>query len=169
MVCITPIYPRVRPNYIIMGFILVVFSGVIASMVLPNETFVSGYNISVNASMIFMFLTLTSISIIFPWYLLLKRDDGYFFNSYHKHKLQDFKTSFNETAEYLITLVVPRKLQKTVYIETDDRQLYLKSKVDKNYIKKYNIPEGFDLDSLDYDYDGDFLIMKLFLFRERGF
>jgi hypothetical protein len=67
----------------------------------------------------------------------------------------------SEEMEYMITINVPTPLKKTVFIEEDRNTLHLKSSSDRFFHRKYVLPEGFDVDGFDYEYEDDFLVMRL--------
>ncbi len=72
-----------------------------------------------------------------------------------------------DTMEYIITTELPKELMDSVYIEADDEEVYLMSTADDRFFKSYTVPEGFEVDEIDYDYEGNYLIMKLMLKRSQ--
>jgi hypothetical protein len=70
-----------------------------------------------------------------------------------------------ERIEYIITAEMPRKLEKTILVETNGASIHLHSSADKEFGKSYPIPEGHDLEGLDYDYEEGYLVLRLHLIR----
>ena len=83
--------------------------------------------------------------------------------------IQEGKTHNGEslsTVEFIITTELPEKVKKTVFIETEETKIQLKSTTDVNFNRSYEIPRGFSLEGIDYDYDDNFLVLKLHLTQE---
>lgn len=70
-----------------------------------------------------------------------------------------------EHVEYVITAELPKKLEKTIMVESTGTSIHLHSTADKNFDKSYKIPEGHDLEGLDYDYEEGYLVLRLHLVR----
>jgi hypothetical protein len=70
-----------------------------------------------------------------------------------------------ERVEYIITAEMPKKLEKTILVETNGASIHLQSSADKEFSRNYSIPEGHDLEGLDYDYEEGYLVLRLHLIR----
>jgi hypothetical protein len=111
------------------------------------------------------FLTFASVSLL-PWYI-------------HTHVKSTHGDSEDvtivegnllggehfERVEYVITAEMPRKLEKTILVETNGDSIHLHSSADKDFGRSYPIPEGHELEGLDYDYEEGYLVLRLHLIR----
>ncbi len=70
-----------------------------------------------------------------------------------------------EHVEYVITAELPKKLEKTILVESNGDSIHLHSTADKDFNRSYRIPEGHDLEGLDYDYEEGYLVLRLHLIR----
>ena len=70
-----------------------------------------------------------------------------------------------ERVEYVITAEMPRKLEKTILVETNGDTIHLHSSTDRDFGRSYPIPEGHELEGLDYDYEEGYLVLRLHLIR----
>jgi hypothetical protein len=70
-----------------------------------------------------------------------------------------------ESVEYMITTELPKRLQKSMTIEADEETIYLRSSAEAGFNRSYPIPEGFDLEGIDYDYEEGYLVLKLHLVK----
>jgi HSP20 family molecular chaperone IbpA len=70
-----------------------------------------------------------------------------------------------ERVEYVITAEMPKRLEKTILVETNGVSIHLHSTSDKEFRRSYPIPEGHELEGLDYDYDEGYLVLRLHLVR----
>ncbi|MGD0802495.1 MAG: Hsp20/alpha crystallin family protein [Candidatus Bathyarchaeia archaeon] len=70
-----------------------------------------------------------------------------------------------ERVEYVITAEMPKRLEKTILVETNGASIHLHSTSDKEFRRSYPIPEGHELEGLDYDYDEGYLVLRLHLVR----
>ena len=99
-----------------------------------------------------------------PWYIISRKgrsSDDYAAARRKGH----FGHREKETLEYIITTELPRELAKSVYIEADEDEVYLMSTKDLGFFRSYSMPHGFEVGGIDYDYEGNYLIMKLILKR----
>jgi hypothetical protein len=117
-------------------------------------------------TVIIVYLAFSSIFVLYllmPWfspyrdYRLSVRSNRYFKNS-------DLDTK-SEKLEYMITTRISGYLQRTIYIETENSQIVMRSHKDKSFYKSYKLPEDFELDDIYYEYDEDYLLLKLSLMR----
>jgi len=111
-----------------------------------------------------MFFALFLFSSLFPWYMI--RRAGGLANErkviYGEGPSQVVK---HDVMEYIITTELPGKLKKSIYIEADEESIHLKSTQDKGFFKSYTLPQGFEVDEINYNYEGNYLLLKLKLKR----
>jgi len=111
-----------------------------------------------------MFFALFIFSSLFPWYMI--RRAGGLANErkviYGEGLSQVVK---NDVMDYIITTELPGKLKKSIYIEADEESIHLKSTQDKGFFRSYIIPQGFEVDEINYNYEGNYLLLKLKLKR----
>lgn len=110
------------------------------------------------------FLALFILSSLLPWYMIQKRsgiDDGHV----AVHREGRPRGRRTDTMEYLITTELPGKLRKGIYIEADEEVIHLRSPQDEAFLRSYTLPEGFEVDEIDYNYEGNYLLLKLLLKR----
>lgn len=79
----------------------------------------------------------------------------------------DFGLNLGEAEEmdYMITLEVPDHVRRRVLIEGDGDVLWLRSGSDNSFVKRYTMPEGFEVGEFEYEYEGAYLVLKLRLRR----
>jgi hypothetical protein len=107
------------------------------------------------------FLTVASSSLL-PWYLHLRSKPTYTENEDPTVIEGNLSGGENfEHVEYVITAELPKKLEKTILVESNGALIHLYSTADKNFNRSYSIPDGHDLESLDYDYDEGYLVLRL--------
>lgn len=113
------------------------------------------------------FLAVISASLI-PWYVhSMMEEYGSYDEDMDGVMIQEGKMQSGEsTVDYVITTEVPKKLVKTIVVETSVRGVSLRSTADRGFSRSYNLPQGFNLEGLDYDYDGGYLVLNLRLGRE---
>lgn len=63
--------------------------------------------------------------------------------------------------EQIITIELPDHLKKTLYIEENNDTIIVKSRVDKTFNRRYEMPKGFDLNGFKHDYEGNYLLLML--------
>jgi len=112
------------------------------------------------------FYGIFTLSSILPLYLSLRRNHlkswGEEIYSIHDSTIKGSK----DTTEYIITTEIPQKLQKSIFIEDEvDRVLILSSR-DRNFVRIYNLPDGHVVESVESDYEGNFLVLKIQLSKE---
>lgn len=110
------------------------------------------------------FFALFILSSLLPWYLISRRrglDDR--FEVYRREG--DLLGRDSDSMEYIITTELPRRLRRSVYIEADGDEIHLRSTKDESFHRSYTLPRGFEVDEIDSDYEGGYLIMKLLLKR----
>lgn len=120
------------------------------------------------ASVVFTITLLTFfiLSSVIPWYLIsrsLPRNRPINIGP-EGHRWG----SDSETMEYIITTELPGRMRNSIYIESDEEEINLKSSKDEKFLKSYTLPEGFQLDEIYYDYEGNYLVLKLLLKRITG-
>ena len=107
-----------------------------------------------------LFIVFTASMILIPWYLISRgMEEG--------EELWTPLRRRRETTEYIITLEVPRRLRKTLYVEVgEEGEIYLRSTKDPTFERRYTLPAGFDVEDVEFDYEGDYLILRLLLRRK---
>ena len=122
---------------------------------------VNGVTAAIFTLLFFAFFILSSL---LPWYVFARRRgfaDGVVNFKHEDH----WRSKDSDTMEYIITTELPRRLRKSIYFETDGEEIQLRSTEGESFIKSYSLPKGFEVDEIDYDYDGDYLVLKLILKR----
>lgn len=103
-------------------------------------------------------------SSVLPWYMISRKSRS--FNEFPVSKNRDRLWQIDrESLEYIITTELPRELAKSIYIEAEDDEVYLMSTKDLDFFRSYSVPHGFEVGEISYDYEGNYLIMKLNLKR----
>ena len=111
------------------------------------------------------FLTIASASLL-PWYIHMRSKPTYTENEDLTVIEGNLPGGENfEHIEYVITAELPKKLEKTILVESNGASIHLHSTADKNFNRSYNIPEDHDLEGLDYDYEEGYLVLRLHLIR----
>jgi uncharacterized membrane protein YciS (DUF1049 family) len=116
----------------------------------------------------FIFFMVLILASLLPWYIHIRTRLNYMVEE-STMTIQEGKTQNGEsvsTVEYIITTELPDKVKKTIFIETEETKILLKSTTDVDFNKSYEIPKGFNLEGIDYDYDDNFLVLKLHLTQE---
>ncbi len=94
---------------------------------------------------------------LLPWFIFSRRGWGYG----HSQAMWEPIQREPEVMEYMITIDLPRRLRKTVYIEGDGNVVHLKSSADESFHRRYTLPEGFAVNEYSYEYDGSYLLLNL--------
>ena len=104
------------------------------------------------------FIAFAASMILLPWYLISRGGIG---------EVEEVWTPLRrrrETTEYIITLEVPRRLRRTLYVEVgEEGEIYLRSTKDPTFERSYTLPAGFDVEDVEFDYEGNYLILRLLL------
>lgn len=125
---------------------------------------VSGVAAALFTILFFAFFILSSL---LPWYFYSRRSG--FADGIAAFKHEDrWRSGDSDTMEYIITTELPRRLRKSIYFESDGDEIHLLSTEGESFLKSYSLPRGFEVDEIDYDYDGDYLVLKLILKRIFG-
>lgn len=98
---------------------------------------------------------------LLPWFIFSRRVHVDVFNP----EAGEYRSHESEVMEYMITIALPRRLRKTIYIEGEGNTIYLRSRADKSFHKVYTLPAGFEVDDCSYEYEGKYLLLKLKLKR----
>lgn len=79
----------------------------------------------------------------------------------------DFSLNADESEEmdYMITLEIPDHVRRRVLIEGEGSVLWLRSGADGSFVRRYTMPEGFEVGEFEYEYEGSYLVLKLRLRR----
>lgn len=148
------------------GMLLVVFGFLLMSLaVVPEDTegvivifpFVIG-NVSGWTAVVLSvaFLGLFIATSLLPWIMFSRRRpwDGY-------GSMWEPGRREQEVMEYMITIDLPPEFRNTVYIEGQGGVIHLRSRADPAFHRRYTLPEGFEVDEYDHEYDGGYLLLKL--------
>jgi hypothetical protein len=109
-------------------------------------------------------LTLASIALFIattflPWFLFYRRgwarEEGVMWDLNPSHEMTD----------YIITVDLPTGLRKTIYLEEEDEIIHLRSRVDPTFNRIYKLPYGFEVDDYSYEYQENYLLLRLKLVR----
>jgi hypothetical protein len=74
-----------------------------------------------------------------------------------------------ERTDYMITVDLPKGLEKTIFIEERENVIHLKSSTDNSFHRSYSLPVGFEVDEYRYEYQENYLLIILSLMRESGY
>lgn len=110
----------------------------------------------------FVFLGVFVASSLLPWYLFNRRRREW---SGFRTVEWEVRPRESEAMEYMITLEVPPELKRTVFIEGVGDEVRLESSVDGSFSRRYDLPQGFEVDEYNYEYEGDYLVLRLKLKR----
>lgn len=156
-----------------LGMLLIVFGLLITSMAFVAE---GGEGVVVIFPFVFgnvggwsavalsiAFLAIFVLTSLLPWILVTRRG-GFGFGSGTIG--WDLGPRESEVMEYMITIEVPRHLRRTIYVEGEDGTIYLRSTADESFHRSYRLPEGFEVDEYDHEYEGDYLLLKLILKKQ---
>jgi hypothetical protein len=111
-----------------------------------------------------LFFTTVGCASLLPWYLHTRGEASLDVGEYALTEEREGYEGF-EHMEYMITTELERRLNKTITVEPKDASVVLHSTADPGFRRSYPIPEGCDIEGLDYDYDGGYLVLRLHLVR----
>jgi len=145
-----------------MAFVL---DGVDSEGIVIIFPFVFG-NVSGGAAIVvtIMFFAFFIISSLLPWYLLSKRS-GFGDRVATFRREGHMQSRDSDTMEYIITTELPMGLRKSIYIEADEEGIHLRSTQGEAFHRSYTLPRGFEVGEFNYDYEGNYLVLKLVLTR----
>ena len=154
-----------------LGMMLVVFGFLLMSMaVVPEDAegvivifpFVIG-NVSGWTAVVLSvaFLGLFIATSLLPWIMFSRRRPWVGYGPMRGEP----RRRGQEVMEYMITIDLPPELRDTVYIEGEEGAVHLRSRVDLSFHRSYTLPERFEVDEYDHEYDNSYLILKLKLKR----
>ena len=111
------------------------------------------------------FVTIAAASLL-PWYIHTREKSKYTCNEDATVMEGNLSSGENfEHIEYVITAELPKRMEKTILVESNGASIHLHSTLDKDFNRDYTIPDGHDLEGLDYDYDEGYLVLRLHLIR----
>lgn len=114
----------------------------------------------------FLFFLTIALASIFPWYLHTRKNPLLLGSEDVTVMEGNLSGGENfEHIEYVITAELPKGLKKTILVESNSNVISLHSTLDKDFNRNYYIPDGHDLEGLDYDYEEDYLVLRLHLIR----
>lgn len=112
-----------------------------------------------------LLVTIASASLL-PWYIHTREKSKYTCNEDATVMEGNLSSGENfEHIEYVITAELPKRMEKTILVESNGASIHLHSTLDKEFNRNYTIPDGHDLEGLDYDYDEGYLVLRLHLVR----
>jgi hypothetical protein len=126
-------------------------------------TNVGGWGIFAILLLMFAFFITSSL---LPWYLFSRKGHLSNFLPFKHESASRFRDP--DTMEYIITTELPEGLRERVYIETGEEEIHLRSIEGDGFLRSYSLPRGFELEEIDYDYEGSYLVLKLRLIRISG-
>jgi len=152
----------------VLGLLLIVLGFMVSSIALMPEDgegvivlfpFVFGNVSGLGAAFLsLLFMAVFLGMYILPWYIMRRQREG--FRGFNPVRW-DVRPRESEAMEYMITLEVPPRLRKTIYIEGEGGEVRLGSSSDASFHKSYSLPEGFEVDEYNYEYEGDYLVLRL--------
>lgn len=115
-----------------------------------------------------MFFSMFAVVSLLPIYLTMKRSMFYDWDEgiYSIQKSYGSSSNVTETIEYMITTEIPEGLKDTIYIEDNYEEVVLRSEMDPNFQKNYNIPDSYIIESVESAYEDSFLLLKIKLIRD---
>ncbi len=115
-----------------------------------------------------MFFCMFAVTSLLPFYLTLRRSNSYEWDEgiYTLQESRGSGSNVTETVEYMITTEIPEKLKDTIYIEDNMDEIILRSEKDKNWLRSYNVPDNYIIDSVESAYEDTFLLLKIKLTRD---
>ena len=115
-----------------------------------------------------MFFCMFAVTSLLPFYFTLRSNRLYDLDEgiYTLQESHGSGTNITETIEYMITTEVPEKLKETIFIEDNLDEVVLRSEKDPGFLKSYNIPDSYIIDSVESAYEDGFLVLKIKLVRD---
>ena len=115
-----------------------------------------------------MFFCMFAVTSLLPFYFTLRRNRLFDWDEgiYTLQESHGSGSNVTETVEYMITTEVPEKLKETIYIEDNLDEVVLRSEKDPGFLKSYNIPDSYIIDSVESAYEDGFLLLKVKLVRD---
>ena len=115
-----------------------------------------------------MFFCMFAVTSLLPFYFTLQRSISYEWDEgiYTLQESRGSSSNVTETVEYMITTEIPERLKDTIYIEDNLDEIILRSEKDSGWIRNYNIPDSYIIDSVESAYEDTFLLLKIKLTRD---
>ena len=105
------------------------------------------------------FLSLFVVMSVLPWYMLMKRRSV---QPHFEVFRGDMKDLESEEMEYMITIKIPSGLEKSVYVEESEMGVItIYSHTDSTFHRSYDLPSGYEVEEYKYEYEGDYLVLRL--------
>jgi hypothetical protein len=68
----------------------------------------------------------------------------------------------SEEIEYMITIKIPSGIENTVYVDEGEMGVIrIYSHIDSTFYRSYDLPSGYEVEGYTFEYDGDYLVIKL--------
>ena len=115
-----------------------------------------------------MFFSMFAITILISFYLSTTKNRIFVWDEeiYSLQKSSGQSSNMTESIEYMITTEIPETLKETIYLEDNLDEIILRSDIDPNFQKLYNIPDRFMIDSVESAYEDSYLLLKVKLIRD---
>ena len=113
------------------------------------------------------FITMFSLPSLLPWYLNQRNNREWDSGIYTINDSHANGRNFTEKTKLMITTEIPNKLVETVYFEDDGETLTLLSSKDSGFRKMYPIPENYSVETVQYEYEKNYLILQVNLVKNR--
>ncbi len=164
-------------GFLFVGFILMMMGLLVTSWALLPMSYATVFlfpfvfhnmNNTAVLFIVLIFFGMFSLSSLVLLYLIMIHRDTLEYDI-GVYTLQDAAVSSRgstETIEYIITTEVPKVLRDSIYIEEDEDNILLLSTFDDRYFKTYSIPEDFHTDTVESEYEGNFLLIKVRLIKD---
>jgi hypothetical protein len=104
---------------------------------------------------------------LLPWFLNQRRNREWGNEIYTINDSQVNGRNFMEETKLMITTEIPKKLVETIYFEDDGETLTLLSSKDKRFRKIYPIPEECSVETVQYEYEKNYLVLQVNLVKDR--
>ena len=173
--CVTRVELKVSQGVSITGLRMMGFLFVAVGLLLISLAFTQG-----NSGVIIIFpfligniegwpalaLVLASITLFMvisfiPWVIFSKRN----YDSEYRRMVLEVGNPVHENTDYIITVDIPTHLRNNIFIEEDEDSIRLKSSVDEDFTRSYPLPDGLEVSEYSYEYQENYLLIKLNLKR----
>ena len=150
----------------LMGFLLMFAGLMVASLSFVGDgegvvlifPFIYGVEGWAGILLSLLFMGVFMASSLMPWYLMSRKG--------LQVKPVEMEPDSDEAVDYLITLDVPQGLNKTIYVDGgEDDSVVLRSSADPGFYRVYNLPKDFLVDEYTYEYEENYLVLRLRLVR----
>jgi len=113
------------------------------------------------------FFTMFTLPSLLPWFLNQRRNREWGTEIYTINDSHVNGRNVTEKTKLMITTEIPKKLVETIYFEDDGEKLTLLSSKDKGFRKIYSIPEECSVETVQYEYEKNYLVLQVNLVKNR--